>query len=55
MKGGKCFYCDSTIETNNEECLCNDCLSTVSRPDPVGLAILGAVLLIFGIVFVNMF
>jgi len=27
MKGGKCFLCDRLIETDNEECLCNDCLS----------------------------
>lgn len=27
MKGGRCFGCDSVIETDNEDCLCNNCLA----------------------------
>jgi len=40
MKGGRCFLCDSLVETDNDDDLCNDCLSETSRTVPIGLAII---------------
>ena len=50
MKGGRCFLCDRLVETDNEECLCNNCLSTVNGPTRVGRAILLALVIVIVLV-----
>lgn len=53
MKGSKCFLCDGLVETDNEDCLCNNCLSSVNKPDPVSRAILMVVIIIVGVVLIS--
>lgn len=40
MKGDKCFYCENIIETDNEDELCDNCLSEFEDDVKTGRSIL---------------
>lgn len=46
MKGGRCTYCENLIETDNDEYLCNDCLSVMNKATAPGRAIILAIIII---------